>query len=276
MAPPVARRVSFARMSAPQNLDADLDLALRLADAARTISLARFRGTFEKRIKADGSVVTEVDEAVEDELRRLLARERPDDAILGEERGASGSGDRRWLIDAIDGTHAFAEGAVQWGTLIGLEVAGKVVVGVCDDSPLDRRYWASKGRGAYRADAGSTPLRLRVSDTSDLAEARSFVQPEQWVRTPDARAMSAAFAAATKPTSAEDHPALQVAFGGYDVAVFFAAGPWDLAAPSIVVEEAGGKFSDLTGGATLTGGAVFSNGRLHDATVRLLREARRH
>jgi fructose-1,6-bisphosphatase/inositol monophosphatase family enzyme len=107
-----------------------------------------------------------------------------------------------------------------------------------------------------------------------LARARSFVPPEQWVRTPDAKAMSAALAAVTNPAAAEDHPALQVAFGGYDVAVFFLAGPWDLAAPSIVVEEAGGKFSDLTGGATLTGGAVFSNGLLHDATVRLLRDAR--
>jgi histidinol-phosphatase len=256
------------------DLEADLDLALRLADAAREISLARFRGPFAKRIKADGSIVTEVDEAVEDELRRVLARERPSDAILGEERGASGAGSRRWIIDAIDGTQSFAEGDVHWGTLIGLEVAGKIVLGVCDDPPIDRRYWATRGRGAFRSEAGGAPVRLRVTQTSELAHARSFVPPEQWVRTPDSRAMSAAFAAATSPAPAEDHPALQVAFGGYDVAVFFLAGPWDLAAPSIVVEEAGGRFSDITGAATLTGGAVFSNGRLHDATVQLLRDAR--
>jgi histidinol-phosphatase len=257
------------------DLDADLELALRLAEAARAISLARFRGAFERRIKADGSIVTEVDEAVEDELRRMLARERPRDAILGEERGASGAGERRWIIDAIDGTASFAEGTVHWGTLIGLEVAGKVVLGVCDDPPIDRLYWASKGRGAFRSDAGAAPVRLRVSQAGELKAARSFVPPEQWVRTADARAMSVALAAATTPTASQDHPALQVAFGGYDVAVFFMAGPWDLAAPSIVVEEAGGKFSDLTGTATLTGGAVFSNGRLHDAAVRVLRDARR-
>ena len=81
--------------------------------------------------------------------------------------------------------------------------------------------------------------------------------------------MRAAFASATIPSAAEDHPALQVAFGGYDVAVFFMAGPWNLAAPSIVVEEAGGKFSELTDT------AVFSNGRIHDATLRLLRDTRR-
>jgi histidinol-phosphatase len=261
-------------MNAAPDLDADLDLALRLADAAREISLARFRGPFEKRIKADGSIVTEVDEAVEDELRGILARERPRDAILGEERGASGSGERRWIIDAIDGTHSFVEGTPNWGTLIGLEVAGKVVVGVCDDPPIDRRYWATKGGGAFRSDAGGGAVRLRVSKTAGLAQARSYVQPEQWLRTPAARAMGAALAAATKPTAAEDHPALQLAYGGCDVVAFFTAGPWDLAAPSIVVEEAGGKFSDLTGGATLTGGAVFSNGLLHDAAVRVLRDAK--
>jgi len=97
-------------MTARFPLDADLDLALRLADAAREISLARFRGPFQKRLKADGSIVTEVDEAVEDELRERLARERPRDAILGEERGASGDSERRWIIDAIDGTLSFAAG----------------------------------------------------------------------------------------------------------------------------------------------------------------------
>jgi histidinol-phosphatase len=264
-------------MNAPgPDLEADLAFALRLADAARKISLARFRGTFAKRTKKDGSIVTEVDEAVEDELRRMLALERPTDAILGEERGASGSGERRWIIDAIDGTISFAEGTTTWGTLIALEVAGRVVVGVCDFPPIDRRYWATYGGGAFRSDAGGEATRLWVTQTAALDEARSFVPPDLWVRSPDARSMSAAFADATQPTDAEDHPAMQVAFGGYDVAVFFLAGPWDLAAPSIVVEEAGGKFSDLTGGATLTGGAVFSNGHLHDATVRLLRDARRH
>jgi len=255
-------------------LDADLELALRLADAAREISLARFRGTFQKRLKADGSIVTEVDEAVEDELRELLARERPADAILGEERGASGSGERRWIIDAIDGTLSFAAGKPTWSTLIALEVAGNIVVSVCDDPPIDRRYWAVKGRGAFRADAAGQPLRLKVTGARELVGARSFVPPAEWVRGEDAQAMAAALAGATRPMAPDDHPALQVAFGGYDVAVFFMAGPWDLAAPALVVEEAGGRFTDLHGAATLTAGAVFSNGALHDATLDCLRAAR--
>jgi histidinol-phosphatase len=86
--------------------------------------------------------------------------------------------------------------------------------------------------------------------------------------------MAEALSRMTNPTPAEDHPALQVAFGGYDVAVFFMAGPWDLAAPSIVVEEAGGKFTDIMGSSTLTRGAVFSNGHVHAATLECLRAAR--
>ena len=164
-------------MTSRFTLDADLDFALRLADAAREISLARFRGSFQKRLKADGSIVTEVDEAVEDELRELLARERPADAILGEERGASGSGERRWIIDAIDGTLSFAAGETGWGTLIALEAGGDVVVGVCDDPARDRRSWAVKGRGAFRTEGASKPRRLQVSGTTELERARSFVPP---------------------------------------------------------------------------------------------------
>jgi len=160
------------------------------------------------------------------------------------------------------------------GTMIGLEVAGRVVLGVCDDPPIDRRYWAVAGGGAFRSDAGAAGVRIRVSDTRELAAARSFIPPAEWVRGDEAKAMATAFARATKPAPAEDHPALQVAFGGYDVAVFFMAGPWDLAAPSIVVEEAGGRFTDIAGGSTLLHGAVFSNGTVHDATVDCLRTAR--
>lgn len=261
-------------MTSRFTLDADLDLALRLADAAREISLARFRGSFKKRLKADGSIVTEVDEAVEEELRELLARERPADAILGEERGASGSGERRWIIDPIDGTLSFAAGETGWGALIALEIAGDIVVGVCDDPARDRRSWAVKGRGAFRTEGASSPKRLQVSGTTELKRARSFVPPPEWVRGDEALAMAVALMGATRPTEPEDHPALQVAFGGYDVAVFFMAGPWDLAAPALVVEEAGGRFTDLNGAATLTAGAVFSNGPLHDATLDCLRAAR--
>ena len=85
--------------------------------------------------------------------------------------------------------------------------------------------------------------------------------------------MSSALGAATLPYEQDEHPALEIAAGRADLCVFFMAGPWDLAAPLLVVEEAGGRFSDIAGSRTLNGGAVFSNGRLHDATIELLQRA---
>jgi histidinol-phosphatase len=252
----------------------DLALAQRLADEAARISLARFKTELQSWSKADGSLATEADLAVEDALRASLASARPDDAMLGEERGESGRGARRWILDAIDGTVEFAARSPNWSTLIALEVDGRVVVGVCDQPAHGRRYWAVRGGGAFCADA-STPAgrRLRVNGMRDLATARSYLPPPRW--RPDARAHAIAerIAGATRPESPVTHPALQVASGGYEVAVFLSCGPWDIAAPALVVEEAGGRFSDLAGRHSLTSGcAMYSNGAVHDEVLRHVAE----
>jgi histidinol-phosphatase len=251
--------------------DDDLALALRLADTASARSLSYFRRELQQWSKGDGSLATEADLAVEDDLRRVLAVERPEDAVLGEERGQTGESGRRWIIDGIDGTVDFAAGSPEWGTLIALEIDGQIALGVCDQPVLLRRYWAGRGRGAFCSDIGSnTPRRLRTSSHAGLATARSYLPSEQWVPDEAARLIGNALAAATTPVPHVDHPALQVAAGTCDVAVFFMMGPWDIAAPSLIVEEAGGRFSDLGGQRRLTSGnVVFSNGVVHDAVVAL-------
>jgi histidinol-phosphatase len=250
-------------------LDEDLVLAHALADAARSVSMSYFRRSPRQWTKRDGSIVTEADEATEDEVRRRVAIERPSDVMLGEERGQTGTGRRRWIVDAIDGTVHFAAGVPRWETLIALEVDGRVAVGVCDSPATGKRYWAVRGRGAFRADDGREGLRLKVSDARPLEGARSFVPPPEWL--PDQRAQQLAeqLSELTRPSPPQDHPALQVAFGGYDVAFFFMGGAWDVAAPSIVVEEAGGKFTDFSGRYELRTGCIFSNGLVHDAAVRI-------
>ena len=106
-------------------VSADLDLALRLADAADAISLGRFRARdLVVETKPDRTPVTEADRAVERELRAMLALERRPDAMLGEEAGETGSGRRRWMIDPIDGTRNYSRGVPVWATLIALEVDG--------------------------------------------------------------------------------------------------------------------------------------------------------
>ncbi|HEU4618404.1 MAG TPA: inositol monophosphatase family protein [Gammaproteobacteria bacterium] len=255
-------------------LDEDLALAHALADAARSVSMTYFRRSPRQWRKRDGSLVTEADEATEDEVRRRLASERPTDAMLGEERGQIGTGRRRWIVDAIDGTVHFAAGLPKWETLIALEVDGRVVVGVCDSPAREKRCWAVRGGGAFRADDGKEGARVAVSRNRVLEGARSFVPPPEWL--PDRRAQELAekLSTLTNPAPPEDHPALQVAFGGYDVAFFFMGGAWDVAAPSIVVEEAGGKFTDFGGRYALETGCIFSNGLVHDAAVRITGEGR--
>jgi histidinol-phosphatase len=252
--------------------DADLALGHRLADAARRVSLSFFRRELRRWSKSDGSLATEADLGVEDELRGLLRVERADDAVLGEERGQTGSSGRRWITDAIDGTLDFAAGGPDWGTLIGLEIDGRVVVGVCDLPVHQRRYWAVTGAGAFCLDEGAgTNRAMRVSTAADLRMARSYIPPTKWQPDARARAIADALTRATTPEPHVDHPALQVAAGGYELAVFLQGGPWDVAALAVIVEEAGGTFTDITGRYDLTAGtAIFSNGVLHGEVLRLL------
>jgi histidinol-phosphatase len=254
------------------SLDEDLALAHALADAARSVSMSYFRRSPRQWTKRDGSLVTEADEATEDEVRRRVAMERPADVMLGEERGQAGTGRRRWIVDAIDGTVHFAAGLPKWETLIALEVDGRVALGICDTPAAGKRCWAVRGGGAFRADDGENAVRLAVSSNPVLEGARSFVPPPEWL--PDRRAQHLAekLSELTRPSPPQDHPALQVALGGYDVAFFFMGGAWDVAAPSIVVEEAGGKFTDFKGRYELKTGCIFSNGLVHDAAVRITSE----
>lgn len=256
-------------------IEDDLELAHRLADAARDVAISYFRGELKRRSKPDGSLVTDADEAAEDRIREILAFERPGDAVLGEERGESGAGSRRWLIDGIDGTEGFAAGTEAWGTLIALEVEGRVTLGLCDQPVRDRRTWAVKGAGAYRSDGSADAVRrLKVTTAHVLSSARSYVPEDRYLRDDRTRRAAGSLAAATDPRSPFDHPGLQVATGDYEVALFTLAGPWDIAAPALIVEEAGGRFSDMAGQWRLaSGNAVFTNGVLHDAVLDVVTSA---
>src|SRR4051812_9287558 len=157
-------------------MNADLTLALELADLADSISFPRFRADdLLVETKPDMTPVTEADRAVEEALRKRLATERPDHAVVGEEFGAD-SGSTRWIIDPIDGTKNYVRGVPVWGALIGLEVDGEIVTGVVSAPALGRRWWASKGEGAF---ADGRPM--RVSRVAGLGDAfLSHASIEGW------------------------------------------------------------------------------------------------
>ena len=235
-------------------MSADLDLALRLADAADAISLPRYRTELVIETKPDLTPVTETDRAVEAEIRRLLASERPDDAILGEEGGAAGSGTRRWIVDPIDGTRNYSRGIPVWATLIALEVDGTVQIGVVAAPALHGRWWAERGAGAF-ANGESTHVSAigRVEEAVLSFSIETRVPPlarNAW----HARGLGDFWA----------H--MLVAEGAVDGAVDAdGLSEWDLAAVQVIVEEAGGRFSDAAGESRIdSGSAITSNGLLHD------------
>ena len=235
-------------------MSSDLALALALADAADAISLPRFRTGLAIETKPDLTPVTEADRAVESEIRRTLAAERPGDAILGEEEGAAGAGSRRWIVDPIDGTRNYARGIPVWATLVALEVDGAVQVGVVSAPALRSRWWAERGAGAF---ANGEPM--RVSAIGQVEEAVLSFSIETKVP-PLARD-------AWHARGLGDFWAhMLVAEGAVDGAVdALGLSEWDLAAVQVIVEEAGGRFSDAAGESRIdSGSAITSNGLLHD------------
>jgi histidinol-phosphatase len=249
----------------------DLQFALDLADIADGITLPHFRGAgLGVEIKPDLSPVTVADRATEAALRERIARERPEDAVLGEEAGASGAGARRrWVIDPIDGTRNFVRGVPVWATLIAMESDGEVTVGVVSAPALGRHWWAARGQGA-QSDRGP----IRVSAVEKLEEAYiSTTDVAGFDAVPGllGRYLDLVRRCYTARGLGDFWSHVLVAEGAVDIGVEMPVAPWDIAAAKIIVEEAGGRLTDIDGAARIDGGSVVtSNGLLHDAVLRAL------
>ncbi|WPF66713.1 MULTISPECIES: histidinol-phosphatase [unclassified Corynebacterium] len=255
----------------------DLDLALKLADAADAITLARFESSdLSVSAKPDMTPVSDADLACEKELRALLAAERPEDAVLGEEFGGTVNfRGRQWVIDPIDGTKNYVRGVPVWATLISLLIDGHPTLGVVSAPALARRWYATTGQGAWRTFAGGEPTRLGVSRVGDLSDASlSFSSLSGWTE----RGLRDPFLALTEQTwrlrgYGDFFSYCLVAEGAVDIAAEPEVSLWDLAALSCLVTEAGGRFTSLAGQEGPHGGdAVASNGLLHEEVLAALRD----
>jgi histidinol-phosphatase len=247
----------------------DLAVALRLADAADEITMARFLAAdLVVDRKPDRTPVTDADTAVEDTVREILAELRPDDAVLGEERGGSSGPGRTWILDPIDGTKNFLRGNPVWATLIALVDGGEPVVGVVSAPAFPRRWWASAGGGAWVGER-----RLRVSGVASLEDAYvSTTDLGSWVEYHSREAYVALVDACWESRAFGDFwQHVLVAEGSVDLAVDPVANPWDLAAVQVLVTEAGGRLTDLTGRPGFAhGNGLTSNGLVHDAALAVL------
>jgi len=247
-------------------MSADLDLALRLADAADAIALSRFRARdLVVETKPDSTPVTEADRAVEAELRTILALERRRDAVLGEEEGQSGSSARRWIVDPIDGTRNYSRGVPVWATLIALEDHGRVILGVVSAPALHRRWWAERGEGAHANGDVVRVSRIARPEDAVLTFALEQSLPSLAGRAWHARGYG------------DFWSHMLVAEGAVDGAIdAIGVSLWDLAAVQVIVEEAGGTFTDFAGEHRVDGGsAISSNGHLHPVLLAAVGDLKR-
>ncbi len=253
----------------------DLALAMRLADAADSITLARYQSIdLVVSTKPDNTPVTDADKAAEEAIRALLKNHRPDDGIVGEEFGSdAGGAERYWVIDPIDGTKNFLRGVPTWATLIGLiekQSDGRevVVVGVVSAPALFRRWHASEGNGAFVSVNKGTPERISVSQVSEIKDASiSYSDFIGWGErlAPFQELMAAAW----RTRGIGDFWShMLVAEGAVDVAAEPSLAVWDMAALDIIVREAGGRFTNVAGSdGSLGGSGLSTNSAIHQKIV---------
>jgi histidinol-phosphatase len=244
----------------------DLALAFELADLADSITLPRFRALdLAVETKPDLTPVTEADRAAEVALRERIRQARPGDAILGEELGAEGEGPRRWILDPIDGTKNYSRGIPIYATLIALEQEGEVVLGVVSAPALARRWSARRGEGAFANGA-----RIHVSQVSSVEECVFSFSRQGYVRYEGVRQL---FERSWHVRTFSDFwQHMLVAEGSVEIAIEPVLNPWDLAPLQVIVEEAGGRVTDLAGNRRIDGGnGLSTNGLLHDEVLALLR-----
>jgi len=251
------------------NLDDYLAFAIKTAIDAGRIALAHYQTGVAVELKADRSPVTLADRGAEQAIRQAIADRFPDHSVVGEEYGADDrSSSFRWVVDPIDGTKSFVRGVPLFGTLIGLEIDGRVEVGVCHLPALGETVAAATGLGCTWN--GRT---ARVSETRTLEEATVLFSDSRMLgeRLGDRRQ---AFERATGllRTWGDCYGYCLVATGRADVMIDPAMNPWDCAALVPILREAGGRFTDWTGAERIDGGdAVGTNGGLHEAVLDLLR-----
>jgi len=255
----------------------DLRLAHLLADDADSLTEARFKALdLHVLSKPDLTPVSDADRSVEEGIRRTLARARTRDAVLGEEQGASGHSQRRWIIDPIDGTKNFIRGVPVWATLIALEVDGEVVMGVVSAPQLQRRWWAAKGQGAWTGKNLMRATRIHTSDVRRLEDASmSYSSLSGWEQRGQLDDFLALSRRVWRTRAYGDFWSyMLVAEGAVDIAAEPELELYDMAALDIIVREAGGQFTSLDSTPGPWGGnAVATNGHLHEAALAFLGSA---
>jgi histidinol-phosphatase len=251
-----------------------LAFALATCDAADAIALRHFRRDVEVSRKPDRTFVTAADQEIEREIRVRIGAAYPGHGIVGEEYGTEGAGaSARWYIDPIDATHNFMRGIPLFGTLLALELDGEIQVGVMSAPALRERWFAWRGGGAWNR--GLTgERRLRVSSVAAIDDAQLlYGSGRENVASGLMPGFDVLMAAAWRERGFGDFWGYAlVAEGAAEAMLETGMNAYDLAAPQVLIEEAGGRVSDVRGERRIDAPSfVGSNGLIHEEVLRRLR-----
>ncbi len=259
--------------------DLDLSLALevarRAAEAGAAAALPRFRSGLRVEVKPDRTPVTQADRDAEAAILEVVQQAFPDHGFLGEETGArAGAGGTRWIVDPLDGTRGFTRGTTFWGPLVALEHGGRVVAGAMALPALGEVYWAARGLGCWTSAGGGAPARVAVSRIAAWADATLALGEPRVLFAPPLleRVGKLATGCASTRCPGDLAGCALVLRGQAEAWVEAGVQVWDIGPMPVLVEEAGGRFTDLAGNPThLSGHCVASNGLVHDHVLAVLR-----
>ena len=253
-----------------------IQFAHRLADASGAVIRPFFRQRIEVRHKQGRHAfdpVTEADRGAERAIRAIIERERPHDAILGEEYGeVPGTSGWRWVLDPVDGTRSFITGRHEWGSLIALEKDGVPVLGILDQPVLGERFLGVNGRSLLIQDAARTPLKVRACEGLEQA-VLCATDPSAYM-SDDQQAAFARVKARARMTRyhGDCYIFAMLAMGFIDVIVEGPFRHWDVAALIPLVEGAGGSITNWKGAPWCDGEPLLASGdaRVHGQAMALL------
>ena len=274
-----AARSATLRRGEESELQGWLDAALGWTDEADAEAMRHFRRDLQISTKPDRSLVTQADQGIERRLRERILDAFPGHGLVGEEYGTeSGEASVRWYIDPIDGTHNFVRGVPLFGTLLAVERDGVRQVGIMSAPALRERWFARRGGGAWAKGAfDEVPRRIRVSTVRAIEDAHllhgSGASIERSGRAPGFRELR--HEVWRERGFGDFWGYALVAEGAAEAMIEVGVNTWDLAAPEVVVEEAGGLVTDLGGASRIDNLEVLAtNGVIHDEMLaRLRREA---
>jgi histidinol-phosphatase len=256
------------------DLSLAMDVARRAAEAGSAAALPHFRHGVRVDMKPDRTPVTQADRDSEAAILEVVRGAFPDHGFLGEETGAhAGSAGTRWIVDPLDGTRGFTRGTTFWGPVVALEHDGQVVAGAMALPALGEVYWAARGLGCWLSSGRATPSRLAVSRIAAWGEATlSLGEPRVLFAPPLLERVGRLATSCASTRCYGDLAGCALVLRGQAEAwVEAGVQVWDIASMPVLVEEAGGRFTDLTGSPThVSGSCLASNGLVHEHVLTAL------